>query len=50
MIRTFFGLDKHVVNIDFLCPANEWSKYLGHQSLIGRLDVLETKGHYVIVV
>ena len=50
MIGAFIGLDKHVVNIDFHCPANQWPKYLGHQSLIGRPDVLQTKGHHVIEI
>ena len=50
MIRAFFGLDKHIVNIDFHCPAHQWPEYLGHQSLIGCSDVLQTKGHHIVAV
>ena len=50
MIGAFFGFDKHIVDVDFHGLAHQWTKYLGHQPVIGRSDILQTKRHYIVVI
>ena len=50
MIGVFFGIDKHIIDVDFHGLAHHWSKYLGYQPLIGHLDILQAKRHYIVAV
>ena len=50
MIGAFFALSKHIMNIDFHCPTNQWPEYLGYQSLIGYPYIFQTKRHHVVAV
>ena len=50
VIGAFFGFDKHIIDVDFHGLAHQWSKYLGHQPLIGRFGILQAKRHYIVAV
>ena len=50
VIEAFFEFDKHIVDVDFHGLAHQWLKYLGHQPLIGRFDILQAKRHYIVAV
>ena len=39
MIGALLGFDKHIVDIDFHGLSHQWSKYHGHQPLIGRSGI-----------
>ena len=50
MIEAFFGLAKNIVDVDLHGFAHQWSKYFGHQPLIGCSDILQAKRHYIVAV
>ena len=50
VIGAFFGLDKHIVDIDLHGLAYQRSKYLGHRPLISRSNVFQAKRHHIVIV
>ena len=50
VIGAFFGLDKHIVDVNLHGLAHQWSKYLGHQPLVGRSNILQAKRHYIVAI
>ena len=50
VIGAFFGLDKHVIDINLHGFTYQRSDYLSHHPLIGSPYFFQVKRHYVVVV
>ena len=50
VVDLFFGLHNHVVHVDLKHIFDlSWKDFV-HHSLIGSINVLQTEGHYVVVI
>ena len=50
MIGLYLALHHHIIDVNFYFFPLLRLKYPGHHPLIGSLSILQTKGHYLIVI
>ena len=48
--RRSFGLDEHIIDVDFHGLGYPRLKYLGYQPLVSFSDVFKAKGRYIVTL